>query len=318
MAWRFTVVALAAAVCAALAAPTSASAAFSHRDDWRHITATLAALERKAPTVPAVYLLGGSAARECLTTEPTWQALISASGGGRVRAFNFGSASQSYSRDIEIVRAMPSVPSVVLIGVNVGRYTTRSPKVSDLGDGSDLTRGSPAAAKGVYDSHRFHDGCQLTDAAKRGQALSWLSVRYPVFAERYRGNAAMLRRLIRVCRQRGFEPVLVELPLDLSVVGHAWDRARLRYRRDCRAAAHAAGIAYAAAPGAELVSDDFADVSHLVEPGRVKYQRRLARIAANALRRSGIEGWTPRSLPSLFADLGLIGSAVRRAGAASR
>lgn len=290
--------------CGLLALPAPASATFGHRDDWNHIKATLVALRRATPSVPVVYLLGGSAARECVTTEPAWQTQIAACGGGRVRAFNFGAASQSYAKSIAIVEAMPAAPTVVLIGVNVGRYTTLYPKATSASD-VRLSLSSAKARRGVYDSHRFHDGCQLSDSAKRASALSWLSVRYPVFRTRYRGNAAMLKKLIRVCRERGFHPVLVELPLNLAVVGHSWDAARLRYQRDCRAAARAAGIRYVSfIAEVGLVSDDFADVSHLVEPGRTKYQRRLSRVVAAALRRAGIAGWSAAdALREALADL---------------
>ena len=37
-----------------------------------------------------------------------------------------------------------------------------------------------------------------------------------------------------------------------------------------------------------LVSDDFVDVSHLVEPGRAKYQRRLSRLVVARLKQYGL------------------------------
>ena len=74
-----------------------------------------------------VYLLGGSSARESITSEPSWRAQIAASGGGRVRAYNFGSSSETYAADISVVERAPDVPTLVLIGVNVGRYTSQYP-----------------------------------------------------------------------------------------------------------------------------------------------------------------------------------------------
>ena len=192
---------------------------------------TIKELNRQPPSVPVVVLLGGSAARECITTEPAWSAQIAALGGGRVRALNFGSSSQAFKNGLTIVNALPAVPTIVLIGLNVGRYTSIPPE--------SLPSAAPATGRGggVYDSHRFHDGQQLSDAAKRGIVRTWLAVKYPRFKARYAGNAAVLRELIALCQEKGFYPVLVELPLNLPIVRHSWDAARDRYRRGARSAA---------------------------------------------------------------------------------
>jgi hypothetical protein len=243
----------------------------------------LKALDRRPPRIPVVVLLGGSAARECITTEPGWSAQIAALGGGRVRALNFGSSSQAFKNDLTIVNALPAVPTIVLIGLNVGRYTSVPPKAEPLA--------APAAGRGAgaYDSHRFHAGDQLSDAAKQADVRTWLAVKYPRFRQRYTGNAAVLRELIALCQDKGFCPVLVELPLNLPIVRHSWDAARDRYHRGARSAARAAGVPYddfIARIG--LVSNDFVDVSHLVESGRAKYQRRLSRVVVTRLKQYGL------------------------------
>ena len=138
---------------AALATAGPAAAEFGARDDWRHVDAVVAGLNHRPPSGPVILLLGGSAARECITTEPSWRRQIAALGGGRVRAYNLGASSQGYKDGIEIVGALPAVPSIVLIGVNVGRYT-----IDPATDAVDSARGMRGA---VYDSHRFHDGQQL-------------------------------------------------------------------------------------------------------------------------------------------------------------
>jgi hypothetical protein len=274
---------LATLVLLALAGP--AAALYRPGDDWRHVESTLAALNRRPPSVPVVYLLGGSAARECITSEPAWSAQITALGGGRVRALDFGSSSQAFKNDLTIVRAAPAVPSIVLIGLNVGRYVSIPPKDALLSV-APLTR-----AGSVYDPHRFHSGDQLSDAAKRAIVTQWMRVKYPRFRDRYAGNAAVLRELIALCQEKGFYPVLVELPLNLRIVGHAWDAPRGRYQRGARSAAAAYGIPcedFVARVG--LVSSDFVDVSHLVEPGRVKYQRRLSQVVVSRLKQYGLDG----------------------------
>ena len=184
-------------------APAGAATYYSGAD-WDHVEDTLAAFDKRPPTVPCVYLLGGSAARESITSEPGWTAQIRAMGGGKVRALDFGSSSQSFKNDLKIVNAMPAVPTIVLIGLNVGRYTSIPPATP-----ASAARGLRG---GVYDPHRFHVGQQLSDAAKRGIVRQWLAVKYPRFRQRYAGNNATLRALIVLCQERGFYPVLVELP----------------------------------------------------------------------------------------------------------
>jgi hypothetical protein len=136
-------------------------------------------------------------------------------------------------------------------------------------------------------------------------ASLWVAGRYPVFKERYRENAAELERLLSVCRRRGFSVVLVELPVNESVIGHAWDAARLRYRRDAKRAARAAGVRYVDLAGASgLQSSDFADLNHLVDSGRVKYQHGLSRLIVAELRRTGLRGWRRPSFAQLLRSLG--------------
>ncbi len=283
---------LLAALCAALFAASPAAALYRPGDDWRHVEAVIASLNRRPPSEPVVVLLGGSAARECLTTEPAWRAQIAAYGGGRVRAFNLGSSSQSYKNDLKIVRALPAVPTLVLIGLNLGRYTSIPPKT--------VAAAPVARAGSVYDSHRFHVGDQLSDATKRGLVGQWMRVKYPRFTSRYAGNAATLRELIALCLEQGYYPVLVELPLNRRVVGHALDAPRGRYRVGCRAAARAAGVPYADfSGGIGLTSSDFVDLAHLVEPGRAKYQGRLSRLVVAKLRQYGMTGRSSASTTTI-------------------
>jgi hypothetical protein len=204
-------------------------------------------------------------------------------GGGKVRALDFGSSSQSFKNDLKILRAAPAVPSIVLIGLNVGRYTSIPPKT--------LTRAARGFRGGAYDPHRFHVGDQLSDASKRGIVRRWLTAKYPRFRKRYAGNNATLRALIVLCHEKGFYPVLVELPANLHIIRHAWDRARDRYRRGARRAAADFGIPYVdVVARIRLVSSDFVDLAHLVEPGRAKYQRRLSRLVVVRLKQYGLTG----------------------------
>ncbi len=131
----------------------------------------------------------------------------------------------------------------------------------------------------------------VSDARKRDMVREWMRERYPVFKERYRYNLGTLRKLVAACQERGYHPVLVELPLNLPIVGSAWDEPRAEYKAGCRQVAAEYGIPYVDfVRGAGLVSKEFVDLSHLIHPGRVKYQRRLSDEVARRLRQYGLAG----------------------------
>jgi hypothetical protein len=287
--------ALLVALVAAAATPSPAAATFRHDDDRRHVQAVLDSLARHPGTSPIVYLLGGSSARESITSEPSWRAQIAASGGGRVRAYNFGSSSETYAADISVVERAPDVPTLVLIGVNVGRYTSQYPTAAAPAAAVGRAAAAKTAGRAVYDSHRFHAGQQLSDAAKHAMVSQWLRERYPLFKARFAHHAAELRLLVEACQARGFRAVIVELPVNLPIVRHAWDAPRHQYQSDCRVVAATYRIRYNDfVGGIALTSSDFMDLSHLVEPGRVKYQRRLSRLVATRLHQYNIESSVPR------------------------
>jgi hypothetical protein len=116
-----------------------------------------------------------------------------------------------------------------------------------------------------------------------------------VFKARYSHHAALLKDLVAACQARGFYPVIVELPLNLPIVGHAWDAPRHKYQAACRAVAEKYAIGYVDfIADIGLKSGDFVDLAHLVEPGRAKYQRRLSHLVVNRLRQYHIDSITPR------------------------
>jgi hypothetical protein len=84
--------------------------------------------------------------------------------------------------------------------------------------------------------------------------------------------------------------VLVEMPLNQPIIGHAFDAACKTYRDSCRALAKKYGI-----PNIDfvdklhLVNGDFYDLFHLIEPGRVKWQLRLSKTVVSLLARYGME-----------------------------
>jgi hypothetical protein len=228
-------------------------------------------------------LLGGSAARECTIDDLSWKYQIMRLGGPRVRPFNLGANSQSFDDNLTMVAQMPQVPTLVLIGVGLGRYTHRAPAAAgEAGEpwgATDEARRAAGTTIDPYYQHRFTVRSILTDAEKRALVAKWLRDRYPVFRDRYPYCEGQLEALVVACQEKGLHPVLLNLPLNLQTIRRTLDEPRARYGDGCRALAEEYGIPYIdVVPSISLVSGDFRDNWHLVEPGRVKWQRRLTRV----------------------------------------
>jgi hypothetical protein len=121
-------------------------------------------------------------------------------------------------------------------------------------------------------------------------------------------NLAMLEEILRLARERGFAVALYDQPLNASAAGPDWAGVVPAYRAACRRLARQYGVAYLHIErGVELEDADFADLFHLLAPGRAKWQPEMARQLAAALRspsgpvaqRSGAE-WP--EAPRLIAD----------------
>ena len=247
---------------------------------WTHIFQVIDKLNARPPKVPLVYLLGGSSAVDSTISDKSWAAQVRRLGHRRVRTYNFGSTTQTYAQDIIVVNHLPALPSIVLIGVNLGRYTAYAPHTYARAwpAGIPSAGGSSAQGRSVK--------VVLTNAQKTQYVRAWLKIRYPLFKQHFAGNTAQLELLIAMCQTRGLHPVLLELPLNLPMVRHALDKPRKRYRDSCRALAKKYGIPKIDfLSKVHLVSSDFADLFHLVEPGRVKWQLRLSKTVVSLLER---------------------------------
>jgi len=98
-------------------------------------------------------------------------------------------------------------------------------------------------------------------------------------------NLAMLEEILRLARERGFAVALYDQPLNASAAGPDWAGVVPAYRAACRRLARQYGVAYLHIErGVELEDADFADLFHLLAPGRAKWQPEMARQLAAALR----------------------------------
>ncbi|MEE4274286.1 MAG: hypothetical protein V2J16_00240 [Thermoleophilia bacterium] len=250
----------------------------SPRADWYHVLAELEALRQAPPSVPLVVLLGGSCGRECTVSDDGWAAEVVAAGGPAVVARNLSSRNKTFRHDLDLVGLLPPTRAVVLIGLNLGRFT---------GWPTPGARGPATPPEDLEFEHTQHHYTALrtwTAARKESAVKQWLRQRLHVFEARCEANLAMLQRVVLACHERGFEPVLLELPRNEEAAGGRFAAAHARYREGCRALAAAHGVPYIDfVDEVGLVSADFYDLMHLVEPGRDKWQRRLASVTAELL-----------------------------------
>ena len=128
-----------------------------------------------------------------------------------------------------------------------------------------------------YRQHHYTQKGIRTTGQKKRLVAKWNAERYPVFRRNLAYNLAMLEQLVARCEQRGVKAVIVELPLNEDAVKGRFDEAIAQYRAPVRALARERGVPYLDF-NRELAipSADFHDLSHLVEPGRVVWQHRLA------------------------------------------
>ena len=287
-------------------------------DSFTYVSWTVGHNKRQPPATPAVYLTGGSAAREAIVSGPGLAAEVRRRGGPRIAAWDLACINQNFAETLAVADNVPDSPAWVLIGVNLGRFTafpaqneqqvvgrdlvlkssflqqyvsstygrytysrTILPGIFSYltsylkKDGPALLVAGPAARE--YRQHHYTLSGIRTPAQKERLVKKWKATRYPVFGRNLAYNLAMLEQLVVRCEQRGVRAVIVELPLNEQVVKGRFDEAIAQYREPVRTLAREHDVPYLDF-NRELAipSADFHDLSHLVEPGRVLWQTRLA------------------------------------------
>jgi len=227
------------------------------------------------PKETFVYLLGGSSARECIVSNAAWADQVERLGGDDIRTYDLGCHNQSFAMDIKLVKAMDAGPTVVFIGLSLGRFTGTPEEAQGQCDDQDASR---IIAMGAEVRHLFTESEVLSDGRKHRMLRRWVTERYPLFRQNYAFNVAGLEQLIRECKRRKFLPVLLELPVNFDVVGHAYDGPRAQYGDDARKLAKRFKVPYLDfVSELKLPNDVFYDLMHLVGPGRAVWQKRLSR-----------------------------------------
>lgn len=92
-------------------------------DDYTYVSWTVGANMWHPPKTPATYFLGGSTAREAITSGDSLAAEIERLGGPKSAAWDLGSMNQDFAQSLAVADNVPSSPAWILIGLNVGRFT---------------------------------------------------------------------------------------------------------------------------------------------------------------------------------------------------
>lgn len=97
-------------------------------------------------------------------------------------------------------------------------------------------------------------------------------------------NLTLLRELVRLARERGFDPVLFDQPLNTSVAGD-WAGVLPEYRAEVERVSRELGVPYFRGDLLlTLDGEDFVDLYHLMPAARARWQARMARELGDLLR----------------------------------
>lgn len=247
--------------------------------DWMYALYSVSDFSTHPVSEPLVLLLGGSATRECTVSDRSWREQIVRRGGPPVVTRNLSSKNQTFAQDLHLVRMLPSAPTIVFIGVNLGRFFV---------DPASRFRLEPGPFKRPR-QHRYSVARLLPPQGKTRVAAEWMARRYPPFRERFARNRALLEAVVATCRAKGLHPVLLDMPRNVEVIGDQLDLPVTQYSRACQGIAARHQVPFVSfVTGIGLASDDFFDLAHLVEPGRAKWQARLSGLTVDLLRQYGM------------------------------
>ncbi len=239
--------------------------------DWDHVVQVVSWL-RYRPRDRVVYLLGGSATRESVVSEGGWAAQLRRLSGKPATTFVLATSCQTFLEDERIVHALPRNRGSVLISVGTSRFNMlhRTEAVPE----HSVRRSAP----GAWYQHHYDARRPLTRAEKRARVGDWLEFSYPIFQAGWQDRLAELERVVEACRERGLRCALLDMPMNLPVVGDDFDEALSTYRRACLSLADEHDIKFIRfVSGIGLRSGDFYDLQHLLKSGRARWQARLSR-----------------------------------------
>ena len=295
-------------------------------DSFTYVSWMVGYNKQHPPTLPAVYITGGSASREAIVSGPSLAAQVEQMGGPHIAAWDLGCINQNFAESLAVAANVPTdKPAWVLIGINPGRFTSTPADNEQQVVGrnfllkSDFLQQYVANTYGRYKYSRTilpgifsylttyarKNGLKVlkghapelryvqheyvvakihTPAQKERMVQVWNASRYPVFKQNLQYNLALVRQILILCKERGVHAALLELPQNSQAIKGRFDKAVAQYQVPLHALAAQYGVPYIDFSAASHIpSSDFHDLSHLVQPGRVIWQRLLAKQLAGLL-----------------------------------
>jgi hypothetical protein len=253
-------------------------------DDYMYVSWATSYLKKNPPSQPLAVLLGGSSGREALVSGPSLARQVKADGGPDIVAYNLSSRMQRYAQSWAIVDNLPDTPTTVLVGVNLGRFTTSPESNYNQVIGRELLLKSDSLRRWVtdrsgehrysytilpgifsaltsyvqqketawlngksakpYKVHAFDLRKTLPDSEKRALVQTWLRKYYPAFKKVHRFDGDMLDGLIAEGKSRGLDMVIVELPWNSQIIGDRWAAAMAESQTRSSAIAEKYGVPY--------------------------------------------------------------------------
>jgi hypothetical protein len=147
-----------------------------------------------------------------------------------------------------------------------------------------------------YETHYYPWGAKgHTQLGKRRNVLYVLAKDVTLYRKYGDYNFAMLEEVLELARDKGFDVLLYDQPLNASAAGPTWNGVVPAYRKRAEALAKEYGAPYLHIErNVRLTDEDFADLFHLLAPARLKWQPEMARQIAATLPQPVAEGDTAR------------------------
>ena len=147
-----------------------------------------------------------------------------------------------------------------------------------------VTSGALPGRQLHYLRHYFGpDATAVSAEGKRATLDSVWEYNREHYAANHAYNFAVLRELLTLAREKGFDVTFFEQPLNTSVAGD-WAGVLPAYRAEVDRLAAAYDIPYLRIERSlHLGDDDFVDLYHLLSPARARWQRQMAREVARLL-----------------------------------
>ena len=144
---------------------------------------------------------------------------------------------------------------------------------------------APWGTRIAYETHYYPWGAKgHTQLGKRRNVLYVLAKDVTLYRKYGDYNFAMLEEVLKLARDRGFDVVFYDQPLNASAAGPTWNGVVPAYRKRAEELARRYDVPYVHIErNVDLTDQDFADLFHLLAPARLKWQPEMARQIAATL-----------------------------------